>query len=175
MSFRRRRMMSPIRSIKHVVDTNGGITGGTPSTTSVINTVDDPSRTVPNNVANGSRVNAIYLNVQVIGEVAAGGVDNIYMIVFKNPGTDMNAPNVDTVGTDDNRKWVIHQEMVMTNNGLTGNPAVPKTLFKGVILIPKPYRRNGIDDRLDVLIGHRNGEVTQTSFFCLQCIYKEYR
>ncbi len=170
-------MMSPIRSIKHVVDTNGGILGGTPSTASVINTVDDPSRTVANNVTNGSRVNAIFLNVQVVMDTKGAGVNNIYMIVFKNPGTDMNAPDVDNVGTNDNRKWIIHQEMLMlSNEHVTATQfAVPRTLFKGVIRIPKSYQRNGIDDRLDILIGHRNAEATQQSDFCLQCIYKEFR
>jgi len=175
MSFRRRRMMSPIRSIKHVVDTNGAITGAGASTTSVIDTVDDPTRAISNNVANGSRVNAIFLRVEVIQVIAAGGIDNIYLQVFKNPGNGLVAPAVDQVGTNDNRKWVIHQEMMMTGTVLTATDAIPRTLFKGVILIPKPYRRNGIDDRLDVIIGHRTGEVTQKTNFCLQAIYKEFR
>ncbi len=174
MSFRRRRMTQPVKSIKHVVDTNGSI-GGTASTTAVITTVDTPVRSSPNNVANASRVNAIFLRVEVIQEVAAAGIDNIYMIVFKNPGSSIGAPAVDNVGTSDNRKWIIHQEMIMTGSVLTAANAIPRTLFKGVIMLPRPYRRFGIDDELQVVIGHRTGESTQRTNFCLQCIYKEFR
>jgi len=46
-------------------------------------------------------------------------------------------------------------------------------LFKGVIMIPKSLQRFGLEDRLQVIIGHRTGEATQKTDFCLQCIYKE--
>ncbi len=173
--FSRGMGMRPVVSLKHVIDTNGGITGASPSTTDVINTVEGAADTgSPNANMVGSRVGSIFLNVQVIQKIVAGGVDNIYMYVYKNPGGDVTGPPVDNVGSSDDRKRVIHQEMVMTGNG-TSDVAIPKTLFKGVILIPRGLRRNGDSDRLQVVIGHRTGEVTQQSNFCLQCIYKEYR
>ncbi len=176
MSFRRRNLsLRPVRSVKHVVDTNGAITGGTPSTTSVVETVDDPSNTSPTQCAVGSTVHAIYLRVEVIQEIPAGGIDNIYMLVYKNPGGDLLAPNVDTVGSSDDRKRVVHQEMMMLGSVLTAANAIPRTLFKGVVLFPRALKRNGIQDKWQVVIGHRNGEVTQGSNFCLQCIYKEFR
>ncbi len=164
-----------VNSLKHIIDTNGGITGGTPSTTDVITTVDNPAAGTSNQCSIGSRVNAIFLNVQIIQVVAAGGVDNIYLIVYKNPGGDLLGPNVDGVGVSDDRKRVLHQEMVMTGNVLTAASAIPKTLFKGVVLLPKAIRRNGVQDKLQVIVGHRSGEATQQSNFCLQCIYKEFR
>ncbi len=171
----RARLQQPIKTIKHVVDTNGGVTAALASITDLIDTVDNPARTSPNNVGNGSRVNAVYLNVQVIQNTPAGGIDNIYLGVFKNPGANLTPPALDQVGTSDNRKWMIHQEMVMTGNFTTVASAIPKTLFKGVIMIPRPYRRFGIDDKLVCILQHRTGEATQDTNFCLQCVYKEWR
>lgn len=115
-----------------------------------------------------------FLNVQVIQEIVAGGVDNIYLAIYKNVGNNTAfVGNVDTVGTSDLKRFVIHQEMVMTGTTFTRDAAVPKTLFKGVIRIPKSLQRFGSQDRLQVILSHRTGEATQQTSFCLQCIYKE--
>ncbi len=165
----------PVQSLKHIVDTNGGITGAGASVNDVINAVDAPVIATPNQIHQGSTVNAIFLRVDVIQKVAAGGVDNIYMIVYKNPGGNVPNPAVDGVGVSDKRKFVFHQEMAMLGTNLTPTDAIPRTLFKGVIKIPPRYKRFGFNDKLQVVIGHRVGEVTQQSEFCLQCIYKEYQ
>ncbi len=168
--------LHPVRSVKHVVDTSGGVTGGTPSITDVLITVDDPRGTAATNeVAIGSTVHGIFLNVQVIQKLAAGGVDNIYMIVYKDTAGATLQPAVDSVGTSPLRRLVLHQEMVMTGTVSTVANAIPKTLFKGFIAFPRSFKRGGLADRMQVVIGHRAGEVTQQSNFCLQCIYKEFR
>ena len=51
----------------------------------------------------------------------------------------MAIPAANAVGGDDNKRYVIHQEMVMVQK-IT--PSNPRTLFKGVIAIPKG-RLNG--------------------------------
>ncbi len=141
----------------------------------MINSVDNPVRASINECAVGSKVFAIYLRVEVIfGGTPAGGIDNIYMYVFKNPSSSLTTPPVDGIGASEDRKYVIHQEMMMTGNN-TSLSDVPRTLFKGVIRIPKLYQRNGYGDKLQVVIGHRTGEATQATNFCLQCIYKEFR
>ena len=62
------------------------------------------------------------------------------MLVFKNPGGNLTVPANNTVGSNDNKKYVIHQEMVMLEQSISGNP---RTLFNGVIRIPRGYQRNG--------------------------------
>ncbi len=180
MSFRRRGMsramaLRPVNSLKHIVDTNGAVSAALPSTTDVMTAVDDPAFASPNQVATTSLVKSIFLRVDVVGTASAGGVDNIYMIVFKNPANDLPIPPANAVGPSDKRKFVIHQEMIMLSPPGTDNLRFPRTLFKGVIRIPQPYQRNGISDKLQVILQHRAGEVTQLTEFCLQCIYKEFR
>ncbi len=136
---------------------------------------DSPATDTTNQVLTGSTVFGIFLNVQVVARVGAGGVDNIYMIVYKNPSANLNIPSVDNIGASDKKRYVIHQEMVMTQAGITDNSLIPKTLFKGFIKFPFKMKRNGIDDKWQVVIGHRTGEATQVSNFCLQAIFKEFR
>ncbi len=168
--------LRPVNSVKHIVETNGNVLAGTASVTDVINTVDAPifTNTVNNHV--GSNVRAIYLRVEVVAKIGAGGIDNIYMGVMKNPANEISIPNLDVIGGTDKRKFFIHQEMLMTGQ-TGGNPGaanIPRTMFKGVILIPRHYQRNGIDDKLQVILQHCTGEATQQTGFCIECIYKEF-
>ncbi len=169
---RRALRLRPVNSVKHIVETNGLVTAALQSVTDVINTVDAPifTNTVNNHV--GSNVRAIYLRVEVAGRTAAGGIPNIYMAVMKNPANEISIPNLDVIGGTDKRKFFIHQEMIMLNALSDGS--FPRTMFKGVILIPRHYQRNGIDDKLQVILQHRSGEATQSTDFCIECIYKEF-
>jgi len=86
----------------------------------------------------------------------------------KNPGNNLVFPNANVVGSDDNKKYVIHQEMVMFQQQSNSNP---RTVFNGVIVIPKGYRRMAINDQL-ILFLFSPGVNT---FACIQCHYKEFR
>ena len=171
--------LRPINSLKHIIETNGSVSAGTKSTNDIVVADANPDPEVsPTKVTIGSKVNAIYLRVEVIGRISAGGVDNIYMVVFKNPGGDIVLGDLDSLGINRNRKWVIHQEMIMLTpiaTDLASAFGFPRTFFKGVIVIPPKMRRFGIDDKLQVVLQHRGGEATQTTEFCLECIYKEFR
>ncbi len=90
------------------------------------------------------------------------------MIIMKNPGNNLVTPTPNAVGGNDNKKFVIHQEMVMLEKNTTG---LPRTLFKGVISIPRGYRRFGQDDILVIALLSPGVNVD----FCIQCIYKEFR
>lgn len=175
MPYRRAMALRPVRGIKHIVDTNGTISAAGVSVNDVIVTVDTPSLATSNECASGSTVNALFLRVDVVPVIAAGGVDNIYLTVYKNPGGDLTGPNPSAVGVSDDRRRVIHQEMAMLGNGVDQGSNISRILFKGVVLIPRGLKRNGLQDKLQVSISHRLGEATQTTRFCLQCIYKEFR
>ncbi len=115
----------------------------------------------------GSTVNGIYLKVEVSAS-SAGALANAYMMVYKNPGNDLTFPNPNIVGTSDKKKFVIHQEMVMLEQTTGGNP---RTLFNGVIAIPRGYRRNGPNDRLELDVFSPGVDMN----VCVQCHYKEFR
>ncbi len=166
--------LHPVKSLKHVVDSNGLVATDVASRTDVITSLRNPDHTQTNQVEIGSTVGSIYLRVEVKqGAVTASGVDNIYMAVFKNPGAILVPPNLDQVGTSDKRKYIIHQEMLMLTPA-TAEGGFPRTMFNGVIRVPRGYKRNGVEDKLEVVLQQSQGETNQTTQFCIQCIYKEF-
>ncbi len=159
--------LRPVNRIKHVVDSQGAAAVDTAVDVILIDTVDAPVLTSPSQVETGSTVNGIYLKVEINATTSAA-LSNCYMYVYKNPGTNLTFPNGNVVGINDNKKYVIHQEMVMLQQVNNSNP---RTMFSGVIAIPRHYRRNGPDDTLKLRI-YSPGVVIQ---FCVQCHYKEFR
>jgi len=169
--FRRNKGLSlrPVNRIKHVVDVQGALPLNVVVTTDLINTTDTPTLANTDAVETGSKVNAIYLKIEVVRTQATSGVlTNAYMAVFKNPGNSitMNAPNI--IGGDKDKKYSIHQEMIMTEQQGNGNPRI---MFNGVIVIPRHYQRFGPEDKLQVHLLSPG----RTMNFCLQCHYKEFR
>ncbi len=160
----------PIHRIKHVVDAEGGTVAGTTTVVDLINTVDAPTIGSVNECETGSKVNGIYLKVEIL-HASGAGRSNAYLSIFKNPGSNLNGPRPDpnATGGSDAKSYVIHQEMIMMN-GDAGN-GQPRVLFNGVIKIPKGYIRNGPSDKLQCLIL----TPTVVGDWCLQCHYKEFR
>ncbi len=169
MVFRRRsgNSLRPVNRIKHVVDTQQGGVGGTQIVNSLIVAVDAPTIGVTTQVQTGSTVNAIYLKFEV-NPINAAALPNFYIAIVKNPGNNLTFPDANVIGGDDNKKYVIHQEMVMLQAQANGNP---RTVFNGVIVIPKGYRRFGPADRLQLLTLSPGITTNQ----CFQCHYKEFR
>ncbi len=168
MVFRRfNPSIRPVNRIKHVVDDQGGLTVGTKVAVKLIETVDAPVLANDTEVETGSKVNGIYLKVEAYATSTAA-LANLYMAVFKNPGNKLTNPEPNQIGISDIKKYIIHQEMVMMEKNTTGNP---RTVFNGVIAIPKLYRRNGPSDQLKLLL------LTPgvTADYCVQCHYKEFR
>lgn len=96
------------------------------------------------------------------------------MIIFKNPGGNLVNPFPANVGNNDNKKWVIHQEMIMITQNSADAGSFPRTMFQGVIKIPRGYRRVGTNDNLSALFSLDIAETTGAVDLCVQCIYKEY-
>ncbi len=168
MVFRRRNLsLRPVHRIKHVVDQQSGTTAGTQLDASLITSVDAPVLTNTDQVETGSTVNGIYLKVE-INATSSAALANCYLSIFKNPGGNLTIPAANTVGTNDNKKYVIHQEMVMLQQQTNSNP---RTLFNGVIAIPRGYRRFAINDTLVISILAPGVNLN----ICFQCHYKEFR
>ncbi len=160
--------MRPVNRIKHVFDSQGATALGVNFDRGLIRTTDTPILANTNEVQTGSTVNGIYLKVEVVNTGVTGVLANAYMIIFKNPGGNLTAPAANNVGLDDNKKYVIHQEMVMLQMIDNSNP---RTLFNGVIVIPRGYRRNAPNDELTCRVFSPGIELN----ICMQCHYKEFR
>ncbi len=162
--------LRPIHRIKHVVDTAATLTAATQLAIVLVSTKDAPVLANTVEVETGSKVNGIYLKVEVASNEAqdVGAIPNVYMICFKNPGGNLATIAANGVGGSDDKRYVIHQEMVMIDNKLGGNPRV---LFNGVIAIPKGYRRFGPNDQLELEILSPALNIA----VCIQCHYKEFR
>ncbi len=173
MPYHRRRSsmaLRPISRIKHVIDNSATVAAAAILTVNLIKAVDSPSLGSTIEVETASKVNGIYLKVEVASNEAfdSGAIPNVYMALAKNPGANLTFPAPNAVGGDDNKRFVIHQEMIMINNTIGGNPRV---LFNGVIAIPRGYRRNGPNDLLQLFVLSPAINIA----VCIQCHYKEFR
>ncbi len=164
---RTRSNLRPIHRIKHVVDTQFATAAGAIFDVSLVSTVDAPVLANTNEVETGSNVNGIYLHVE-LNITTAAALANAYLMVFKNPGNNLAMPNPNVVGADDNKRYVIHQEMLMMQQVANSNP---RTIFNGVIRLPKGYRRMGPDDEVTVRVLTPGVAAN----WCLQAHYKEFR
>ncbi len=160
----------PVHRLKHVVDLSATLAKNTNIAQALIHSVDAPVLASTEEVETGSKVNGIYLKVIVASNEAqvTGAIPNVYMYVMKNQGGFVPAPTPNNVGSSDSKRFIIHQEMVMIDNKVSGQPSV---MFNGVIVIPKGYRRMGPDDLLQVFIFSPAINIT----FCIQAHYKEFR
>ncbi len=168
--YNRGMAIRPVNRIKHVVDTNASITAGGVFAFDFIKSIDSAALANTADVQTGSKVNGVYMKVLVASNEAtvASVVPNVYMLIMKNPGTNIATITPNVVGADDSKKFVIHQEMSMIENRISG---IPTVLFNGVIKFPKPYIRNGPNDKWRIVILCPNINIT----FCFQCHYKEFR
>ncbi len=170
MVFRRRsgNFLRPIHRIKHVVDIQGGTLLGVTEIRNLIESNDAPVLANTTEVETGSTVNGIYLKVEVVNDGVAGVLPNVYLVIAKNPGGNLGALAPNQIGADDDKRYVIHQEMLMLQPVNNSNP---RTLFNGVIVIPRGYRRFGPNDTL-ILEMLSPGVAFN---WCIQCHYKEFR
>jgi len=162
--------LRPVHRIKHVVDLLGTLTAGTTIQNVIIQSVDAPVLANTKEVETGSKVNGLYLRVEIASNDAqvTGAIPNVYMAVYKDPGGNLSAIVPNAVGSDDNKRFVIHQEMIMIQNVVSSNP---RTLFNGVIAIPRGYKRMGPNDSLNLAILSPQIDIS----FCIQAHYKEFR
>ncbi len=169
MGFRNRFRsgLHPVNRIKHVIDIQGGVAVGAQVQNALITASDTPDLANVDEVQTGSTVHAIYLKVEC-NATSSGALSNFYMMVYKNPGGNIAGFAPNAVGSNDNKRFVIHQEMIMFQQQTNSNP---RTLFNGVISIPRGYKRFAPNDTLEIRFIAPGTSVN----FCLQSHYKEFR
>ncbi len=168
--FRRgmRNSLRPVNRIKHVVDAQYATPLNVAVDTILVNSVEQPTLSDTAFVIQGSTVNGIFITVEAVNTGVAGVLANVYFMIFKNPGGNLTFPNPNAVGASDNKKYIFHQEMLMFQMVDNSNP---RTLFKGVIVIPNHLRRMAIGDLITVRTFSPGVETN----VCVQAHYKEFR
>jgi len=137
----------------------------------MIRSVDAPVLANVTEVEVGSKVNSVYLNIQVSHETLTA-LANLYMIIYKNPGAnigDASIPNANVTGANDFKRQIFHTEMIMGPGDVTTK--TPITVFKGVLKIPKHMQAMRISDEIEIELFSPG----VTWNYCIQMIYKEYR
>ncbi len=169
--FRSRMALRPINRIKHVVDSSAAVAAATTGVYVLSLATDTPTLAATASVETGSKINAFYIRFEVASNeaISLGAIPNFYFLVWKNPGGNLTTPNPAAVGSDDNKNKVIHQEMTMIENKGQGSNA--RTVFNGVVVIPKGMRRNAPNDTW--LVQFRCPALDTVS--CVQAHYKEFR
>ena len=174
MVFRSRALaLRPVVSLKHIFDAATSAVGGDIVSTLVpIEAVREPNLLIPNTINQGSVVKSMYMRIEVLATGLFNGVPRVYMAVQKNPGNAHSTTNPNDVGVNDLKRFIIHQEMTMV--GEVGDSPFPRTMFQGVIKLPRGYQRFGYNDRLTVQFSLDAGETTGVVNVCGQFIYKEF-
>ncbi len=93
------------------------------------------------------------------------------MIIYQNAGGNIQTaqiPNGNATGIADFKPEIFHTEMMMGEKNTTG---IPRTLFKGVLRLPRKMHRIGATDIIELQLFSPG----VTWDYCVQCIYKEYR
>ncbi len=155
-----------INSEKHVVDKSESLT----TTTDIVlvaKAVTAPSNTIDTDCHRGGHIKAIWCSIDFCGTgtTLVNNVVSAYLI--KNPGDNLTEPAPFSVGTSNEKKFVIKQWSYMAMRNSDGNPPYH---WEGWVKIPKRYQRMGTDDTWQFVIGI-NGE---TGHFFGNFIYKEY-
>ncbi len=171
MARRTSRLGTQIHSIKHVIDSEGALTGASSSTnvfaTAVVarNTVFNPAEVVV-----GETVNGIFLSIFMIGATGSGQDGSLNWYIAKSrsgqlPGADF--PDPGSTGISDLRNQIFHEE-----KGLAGSADGTAMAFKGVVVIPRSMRRMREGDQLFIKL--RSTDAVNNVNFCIKSIYKSF-
>ncbi len=169
--YRSRMGLRPVNRIKHVVDSSSTVAAAAEGGVTIAIAGDTPVQANTSEVKTGCTINGFYIRAEIASNEAIdlGAIPNVYFMVSKNPGTNVTMPAANAVGASDNKRFVIHQEMSMIENKGQGSNA--RTLFNGVVVIPKGMRRMGPNDKWQALTLCPALNTVQ----CFQVHYKEFR
>ncbi len=164
--------LRPVNRIKHVFDSSATISAGTSGIAfGLALSTDTPTLAATNSVETGCKINGFYIRVEIASNeaISLGAIPNVYLMITKNIGGAFTLPLANAVGASDLKRIVIHQEMTMIENKGQGSNA--RTVFNGVVVIPKGMRRMGPGDewKCTVICPALDTAV------CLQAHYKEFR
>ncbi len=164
--MRHRRMLAPIKAIKHYFQIPAGVvTSGAISANDIVNVVaEGAARTNAFDVEEGAIVKAIFVEFWLSG-VTADKTGT--WALMKRPGNALNPTftNMNNLGSYANKKNIL-----LSGQGLmpTGGNIVP--VIRQWVLIPKGKQRFGLGDHLTIVFAATGTNVN----ICGMVTFKEY-
>ncbi len=163
---RRAQSLNVINSEKHIVDITEGLTT-TNSVSLIAKAVTAPSNTIDTDCHRGGVIKAIWISLDFCGLGNSGANNRILAYLIKNPGDNLTPPGVFSVGTSNEKKFVVKMWSYMAMRNQEGNPPYH---WEGWLKLPKRYHRMGTDDTWSLVSGINNA----TGHLFANVIYKEY-
>ncbi len=144
-SFGRRRSgFNVVKSIKNVRSVVTAAAVGTTTATNIMVAVNAPDNTVQTEVQHGCKVFRIYVDftIEATAEVAVGTSNFADCYIIVNPGANLTNPDPGSVGTSNEKKFVIRMW-----KGFIGARTQGANLlrFRGWVRVPKIYQRIATD------------------------------
>ncbi len=172
--MRRRKSFGPVvNSMKNVADTVQAAATSVTSNVDLAKAVNTPLSTVATDVSQGCIIKAIFIqfSIYAIAALAVGVTNFVDCYLFKNVGANLTRPAPSSVGTSNEKRFVIRQWKGMIGARTEGSPTFNNGVFGQWIKIPKKYQRMATDDVWQFVsqsegTGHVN---------CMKVIYKWYR
>ncbi len=166
----KRRVLAPIVTRKHYVHrTNASIASGALVANLVTDAVVAPATTLASDVAEGSVVKAVHLEIWLRSGGVAGSTTQFIVIVEKLPTGNpiMTAAQSLNLGAYPNKKNILYTTQGVI--GGTDNNSI--AVLRDWILIPKGKQRQGLGDRIVVNVS----TVGQAMNNCGLFTYKEFQ
>ncbi len=168
--YRRRysgRPRAKIHSIKNETNTVLGITAATNTGFDIAIATDTHSTAVATSCVNGCTIKAFFIEFWYYGLSAGDTNDIVDIYLWKNSGTNLTAPNPGTVGTSNEKRWVIREWKGL--GGLKSLGGYPYRQAGRWFRIPKTLQRMATDDKWQLVI-----RSATTGNFCGKVVYKWY-
>lgn len=170
----RLKALQGLSKIKHVVDnTDLATTGNTTQFHTIFEAVDNPVLANVEQIATGSKVHNVIVQVNFATIVSAGiqatRVDWYLIYCPKgNPdGSTITFPVPNATGSSNYKELIIKSGMEMVS-------ASQPVLLKGVVKIPVKWQKVSKADKL-VFVYRFQDATANSSFACAHFIYREYR
>lgn len=169
--MRHRRMVAPIKTIKHYVHIgNTTIATNVISNIDIVDTVVAPATSKAEAFAEGSILKAMYLEMWLIVEGVSGDHTQFNIVVEKLPSDApaMTSSQIVNLGAYPNKKNILNTTTGVLPASVDGSPAVP--IYRQWVLIPKGKQRMGLGDKMVMNIYTLGNTLRRCGFFT----YKEW-
>ena len=141
-------------------------TTGTTGSQIIAKAVNTPLSTVTTDVSNGCSIQAVWVVLNGCGLGGTGVQNNMNMYIIKNVGANLGVPNPISVGSSNEKRFIIREWQFMIMRNQDGNLPFH---WEGWIRIPKKYQRMATDDIWNLVYQNTAG---LTGHLSMQFIYK---